>query len=327
LSKPSALSFLDVTAATFEAAALELFAVQYKEVDVYKKFCNALNRTPDQVKKWTDIPFLPIDFFKSHRIIRGLQKPACVFESSGTTGQEPSRHWVIDPEIYRASFRKTFEIFYGNMADYAVVALLPSYLERKNASLVFMVEDWIKNSRHPKSGFYLYNHQDLYKILLNLIDSKQKTLFIGVTFALLDFADQYTLPKNEIVLMETGGMKGRGKEPVRSEVHQRLQNRLGVKAVHSEYGMTELFSQAYSKDNGIFTCPPWMKILIREPEDPLSYLTDNKIGGINLIDLANVNSCAFIATQDLGLKHADGSFEVLGRFDHSDVRGCSLMVN
>lgn len=323
----SGFHFHNLTPQEFQQSALEVFAVQYQEVAVYRKFCEGLGVQPGRVKSIFELPFLPIEAFKKHSVIRNRQQAEIVFESSGTTGQQTSKHLVSDVEQYRKSFRTAFEHFYGNICDYTVLALLPSYLERSHSSLVFMVSDWIAQSQQSESGFYLYNHDALYQNLKTLIQQKRKVLLIGVTFALLDFAQNYRLPKNETIIMETGGMKGRGQEPVRAEVHQILQEKLGVKNIHSEYGMTELLSQAYSKNAGVFHTPPWMKVLIRDPEDPLSFLPEGKTGGINIIDLANLNSCSFLATQDLGRLCPDGGFEVLGRFDQADVRGCNLLIS
>ena len=237
-----------------------------------------------------------------------------------------SKHLVTDVSWYEESFRRAFEIFYGDIRDYCILALLPSYLEREGSSLIYMAEDLVKRSNNPDSGFYLYNHDELYQQLKKQQDAKKPTLLIGVTFALLDFVEQYPIDFPELIVMETGGMKGRRKEMIREELHQTLCNGFGVDAIHSEYGMTELLSQAYSKGNGIFQCPPWMKIITRDTNDPISSLGNEKTGGINVIDLANINSCSFIATQDLGKVYADGSFEVLGRFDDSDIRGCNLLI-
>lgn len=319
--------FFDLNPVQFEQVALSVFALQYEEVAVYRNFCQSLNKNPDRVNSIADIPFLPVHLFARHRIIRENKTAEIIFESSGTTGSTPSKHYVSEVSLYDASLRGGFELFYGKITDYTVLALLPSYLERSNASLVYMANDWIRQSGKPESGFYLNNHAELHQTLLKLIAQNRKILFLGVTFALLDFAEKYSLPKNEIIIMETGGMKGRRKEPVRGEVHQFLSEKLGTAQIHSEYGMTELLSQAYAQKNGVFHCPPWMQVLIRDPEDPLSLLPNGKTGGINIIDLANRNSCAFLATQDLGKKHAEGGFEVLGRFDHADIRGCNLMIN
>lgn len=326
LKTGTTVPFTELTPDSFERYALNTFVIQYKEVLVYREFCRILGKNPDNVSTLKEIPFLPVHLFARHCIIRENQQPELIFESSGTTGSIPSKHYVSDAGLYRASFRKCFSLFYGDITNYTVIALLPSYLERKNASLVYMANDWIQQSGQPESGFYLNNQEELYQMLLKLIAQNRQTLFLGVTFALLDFAEKYTLPKNDFMIMETGGMKGRRKEPVRSEIHAFLKEKLGVAQIHSEYGMTELLSQAYAQKDGHFYTPPWMRILIRDPEDPLSFLADGKTGGINIIDLANLNSCAFLATQDLGKRQADGGFEVLGRFDDAEIRGCNLMI-
>lgn len=253
--------------------------------------------------------------------------PEIVFSSSGTTGMLPSKHLVTDLSLYEQSFNSAFEQFYGQIANTCLLALLPSYLERDGSSLIYMVDALLKQSQHPDSGYFLHNHDDLYARLQQLQATNQKTILIGVTYALLDFIEQYKVEFPDLIVMETGGMKGKRKEMVREELHELLQNGFGVNAVHSEYGMTELLSQAYSYGKGIFNCPPWMKVYLRDTNDPLSLSPDNKTGGINIIDLANLNSCSFIATQDLGKLFPDGSFEVLGRFDNADIRGCNLLIS
>ena len=310
----------------FNKLALEIFNFQYDNNTIYRNFCDYLGKSKSNVTTVKDIPYLPIEFFKSKKVITKNQKPQIVFESSGTTGQLVSKHYVSNLAIYVKSYLKTFEYFYGNIEDYCVLALLPSYMEREGSSLIYMVKDLIKKSRHPKSGFYLDNKVDLSKTLISLDQSAGKNILIGVSYALLDLSEDHSINLKNTIIMETGGMKGRRTELVRDELHSILKRSFGLDAIHSEYGMTELLSQAYSKANGIFNCPPWMSVSIRETEDPLTTETFGKIGGINIIDLANIYSCSFIATQDLGRVYKDGSFEVLGRFDHSDVRGCNLMV-
>ena len=275
-----------------------------------------------------EIPFMPVEFFKSHRIIREGMKAEVIFESSGTTLSTPSQHHVADAALYRESFTRGFRKFYGAPEDLCILALLPSYLERRGSSLVYMMDQLISMSKHPQSGFYLDNLEELSFILQKRKLDGHPTLLLGVSFALLDLAEAYPLelPKN-ITIMETGGMKGRRKEMVRSELHQALQVAFGFNKIHSEYGMTELLSQAYSYGDGVFRCPPWMDMLVRDPNDPLSLLDDGSPGGINIIDLANLYSCSFIATSDLGRHYGDGTFEILGRFDHSDIRGCNLLVS
>lgn len=310
-----------------EPAALDLFRYQYRHNALYQAYTDALHIRPESVSRLTDIPFLPIQFFKTHAVTTGSFEPQLVFESSGTTQTVNSRHLVKEATLYERSFITAFEQFYGPVSDYVVVGLLPSYLERKHSSLVVMVQEMIRRSGHEGSGFYLYEHEKLYRQLQQLEARQQKVLLIGVTFGLLDFAEKYTLSLQHTIVMETGGMKGRREEWTRSQVHAYLQERLGVSAVHAEYGMTELLSQAYSYGNGIFNTPPWMKVLLRDENDPFQLFTGKASGVINVIDLANVYSCAFIATEDIGKLHADGSFEVLGRLDNSALRGCSLMVS
>lgn len=314
------------TQAEFESASLEVFKFQFENNRVYRSFCDLLYIHPSDVKRIEDIPFLPIQFFKSHDVLSSTQPVEQVFTSSGTTGDATSKHQVTDLHIYKESFRRAFSHFYGPMEDYVVLALLPSYLEREGSSLIYMVEDMIKRSGQVESGFYLHNLSDLNDILINLDYQGKKILLIGVSFALLDLVESYQFQLKNTVIMETGGMKGRRKELVREELHGLLKKGFGVKNIHSEYGMTELLSQAYSNGHGIFKCPNWMQILTRDTEDPLSILPNHRTGGINVIDLANINSCSFIATQDLGKTFADKSFEIIGRFDHSDIRGCNLMV-
>jgi len=310
----------------FEALALEIFRFQYLQNPVYREFCQYIKRSPEKVDLLEEIPFLPISFFKSHKVIAHERPSQMVFESSGTTGSTTSKHLIADLSLYRSSFQGGFEKFYGNPRDYCILALLPSYLEREGSSLVFMANELIENSKHSESGFYLNEYELLHEKLIELEQKKTKTLLLGVSFALLDFIEKYQLKLNHTIVMETGGMKGKRKEIIREELHNKLKNGFGVNKIHSEYGMTELLSQAYSSGNGIFKTPPWMQAYTRDTEDPLQIQQHNKTGGINIIDLANVYSCSFIATQDLGKTYADGNFEVLGRFDNSDVRGCNLMV-
>lgn len=310
----------------FEKISLEVFRHQYHHVALYRKFCDLLKISPQTVTQPFQIPFLPIEFFKSHPIIAEGEKPQITFTSSGTTGAVTSKHLVSDLNWYEKSFNLAFESFYGKIQDLVILALLPSYLEREGSSLVYMVNHLIQKSGHPESGFYLDDLEKL-KITLETLEKKgKKVLLIGVSFALLDLVEAHTFNLKNTVIMETGGMKGRRREMIREELHQILKKGFGVDHIHSEYGMTELLSQAYSAGDGIFTCPPWMKMYIRDPEDALTYLPPHKTGGINLIDLANFNSCSFIATQDLGKDLGNGKTEILGRFDNSDIRGCNLMV-
>lgn len=310
----------------FEVKTLEVFQFQYQNNFVYREFCSHLGRSPKNVHQILDIPFLPIEFFKSKKVFTGQKKPQISFSSSGTTGNQTSRHYVTDLRIYERSYLTAFQYFYGNIQDYCILALLPSYLEREGSSLVYMVNDLIHKSEHSDSGFYLDEFDTLKNKILQLDASGSKVLLIGVSFALLDFVEKYPVRLKNTIVMETGGMKGRRREMIRHELHQILKQGFGVDSIHSEYGMTELLSQAYSLGNGIFKTPHWMKVLVRDTEDPLTFQKKGKTGGINVIDLANTNSCSFIATQDLGKLYADDSFEILGRFDHSDVRGCNLMV-
>jgi phenylacetate-coenzyme A ligase PaaK-like adenylate-forming protein len=314
------------TQTEFEDLALQTFKFQFENNRVYRAFCDLLYKHPSDIKSVNDIPFLPIQFFKTRDVLSTSDPIKTTFTSSGTTGSTTSQHHVTDLNIYKESFTKAFEKFYGNIEDYVVIGLLPSYLEREGSSLIYMVDTMIKTSKHPESGFYLNNISELNDTLSKLDSEEKKILLIGVSFALLDFVEAYNFNLKNTVIMETGGMKGRRKELIRSELHDILKKGFGTEQIHSEYGMTELLSQAYSKGNGVFECPPWMKVLTRDTEDALTIQKTGKTGGINIIDLANINSCAFIATQDLGRTHENGTFEVIGRFDNSDIRGCNLMV-
>lgn len=313
------------TPADFEAACIETFQFQAKHCAVYKAYLAARNSVPDRIKTIRDIPFLPIEFFKTQQIISENRQPEIIFSSSGTTGVN-SYHYVADLSYYEQSFMKGFERNYGNPENLVILALLPNYSEREGSSLIYMTDALIQRSKQAQSGYFLYDHQALFDTLRQARDQGLPTLLLGVTYALLDFAATYPIDFPELIVMETGGMKGKRKEMVRPEVHARLQQGFQVPAIHSEYGMTELLSQAYSKENGIFECPPWMQVWTRDTNDPLSYLPDEQTGAINVIDLANRYSCAFIATQDLGKRYATQQFEVLGRFDNSDIRGCNLLV-
>ncbi len=311
----------------FAQVAMEVFHFQYRENKVYRKWCQLLERTPESVHRLEEIPFLPIEFFKSHQVVSFQGNASLEFTSSGTTGSVVSRHLVADDGLYQKSFLKGFRQFYGDPHDYCILALLPGYLERESSSLVYMVNHLIGMSGHPQSGFYLNQLRELHEQLRQLMQQpEQKVLLLGVSFALLDLAEQYPLPLTNTIIMETGGMKGRRREMVREELHQVLKEAFHQQDIHSEYGMTELLSQAYSCGEGIFRCPGWMRIMLRDSNDPLSMIHGNRAGGINVIDLANLYSCSFIATQDLGRLHPGGHFEVLGRFDFSDTRGCNLMV-
>ena len=312
--------------ADFKAIALDVFKFQFEHNVVYRSFCDLLYKHPSDITSIEQIPFLPIEFFKTRSIVSTNKPAEATFTSSGTTGSIVSKHHVCDLEIYKQSFRRGFASFYGKIEDYTVLALLPSYLERGGSSLVYMANDMITQSKQPESGFYLHDLEALKNTLIGLEAKAQKTLLIGVSYALLDLMEAHAFELKHTIIMETGGMKGQRKELVKSELHAILKQGFGVDSIHSEYGMTELLSQAYSKRDGVFETPPWMKILTRDPEDALSIQPIGKSGGVNIIDLANINSCAFIATQDLGKITPGGGFEILGRFDQSDIRGCNLMV-
>lgn len=312
--------------AQFNATALQVFRHQAANCAVYAKFIEGLKVDATKVKRVEQIPFLPVEFFKSHPVVSNNNDIEVTFSSSGTTGITTSRHLVTDVSWYVESFRRAFRLFYGDIENYTLLALLPSYLEREGSSLIYMADDLIKQSHNPDSGFYLYNYEELYHQLKKQQQAKKPTLLIGVTFALLDFVEQHPINFPELIVIETGGMKGKRKEMIREELHETLCRGFGVDTIHSEYGMTELLSQAYSSGNGIFNTPPWMRIITRDTNDPISLISYGKTGGVNIIDLANVNSCSFIATQDLGKVYTDGSFEILGRFDNADIRGCNLLI-
>jgi phenylacetate-coenzyme A ligase PaaK-like adenylate-forming protein len=309
----------------FERLAIETFRQQYENTEVYRKFCDLLKVVPSSVKKIENIPFLPIQFFKSHRVISKRVSETITFTSSGTTGSIASKHHVSDLSLYEKSFLTAFKLSYGNPSQYAILALLPSYIERGGSSLVYMAANLIETSTIEHSGFYLNDINSLIEKLNFLENTNQKTILLGVSYALLDLIEKQKFKLKNTIVMETGGMKGKRKELIKDELHSILKKGFGVDRIHSEYGMTELLSQAYSKGDGIFYTPPWMKIFTRDTEDALSFV-QGKTGGINVIDLANLHSCSFIATQDLGRIRKDDSFEILGRFDTSDIRGCNLMV-
>lgn len=309
----------------FADACMNSFRFQYAHNQVYRQWCDLSGIDLSSIKTPENIPSLPISFFKSHKVVTKDFEPEIVFESSGTTGANTSQHLVKDLSIYRESFTKAFSLFYGDISGYCMLGLLPSYLERQHSSLVLMVQELIENSGHSDSGFYLFDHEKLSQTLEKLEKQGQKTILIGVTYALLDFAAAFPQNLEHTIIMETGGMKGRRKEMTREEVHQELMQNLGARTIHSEYGMTELLSQAYSTGNGRFKCPPWMKVMVRDTEDPLTVMQSGR-GALQIVDLANWDSCSFIATEDLGHVYEDGSFEVLGRIDNSDMRGCGLMI-
>jgi len=310
----------------FNELSLQLFYHQAAKNPIYSRFIQLLGKSPRDCKKLDDIPFLPIELFKSQRLITTGLEPEMEFTSSGTTSAQTSTHFVADLELYKSSFTACFENFYGKISDYSILALLPSYLERTGSSLVFMVDHLIAASNSEDSGFFLNNLEELHSTILKLKSQRKKVLVIGVSFALLELAEKFPGDYSGIAFMETGGMKGRRKELTREELHHALATSFGVKHIHSEYGMTELLSQAYSSGKGMFTCPQWMKVLIRDTDDPLSRSMPGKAGGIDIIDLANINSCAFVSTQDLGRKNENDEFEVIGRYDQSDIRGCNLLV-
>jgi phenylacetate-coenzyme A ligase PaaK-like adenylate-forming protein len=312
----------------FWETTLKVFNYQYENNPVYREFIKVLGRDQSSFSSQSEIPFLPVEFFRNHKIISGGQPAEIIFESSGTTGTTPGRHYVADLRLYEKSFLKSFQLFYGEPADYLIIALLPAYSEREGSSLVYMADKLINESHDPLSGFYKENKTGILKVIKEGKARGERIILLGVSFALLDLAESGPADLSGIIVMETGGMKGRRKELTRTELHYILKKNLNLKSVHSEYGMTELMSQAYSKGEGIFYAPPWMKIILRDPQDPLSLFNQpGKTGGINIIDLANLHSCSFLATGDLGKLHEDGGFEVLGRFDSSDIRGCNLMAD
>lgn len=311
----------------FTQIALQVFHLQYNENKIYRKFCDLLNIKTTEITSVEKIPFLPIELFKTGQVITGEFNPAQTFLSSGTTGQNQSKHLVKDLKVYEESFVKGFNQFYGEISDYCFLALLPSYMEREGSSLIYMTEYLVKHSKNSLSGFYLDEYDKLIQTIQQLKKTNQKIILLGVSFALLDFAEKHQVDLSDVIIMETGGMKGRRKELTRSELHQIYKDSFNVTAIHSEYGMTELLSQAYSFSEGVYQSPKWMKILIRDINDPFTFLPTEKTGGVNVIDLANIDSCAFISTQDLGKKNNDNTFEILGRFDNSDLRGCNLLIS
>lgn len=313
------------SAGDFEKTAFEAFYYQLANNSVYKKYVELFKIDVNSIKHSSYIPCLPVEFFKSHRICT-TETEEIIFSSSGTSGNTTSKHYVSKLDLYIKSFTKGFQYFYGDVTNYCVIALLPSYLERSGSSLVLMAGHLIKDSKHPKSNFYLNNLDELFLVLNELKQEKQKTILLGVSYALLDVVEKGITLSDDIIVMETGGMKGKRREMIKEELHKTLCDAFSISHVHSEYGMTELLSQAYSKGNGIYATPPWMQINVRDVNDPFSILAEQKTGGINIIDLANWYSCPFIATQDLGKKVGDTTFEILGRFDNSDIRGCNLLV-
>lgn len=313
---------------SFERMALEIFRFQAAGCPVYREYLDLLGVEPGKIDSVFSIPFMPISFFRDHTVITGDGPAAGVFLSSGTTGVLQSRHHVKDPAIYDRSLEETFRIFYGDPSGYAVMGLLPSYMEREGSSLIYMVNRLMQLSGNEMGGFFLEDHDALFGAIEKARSAGVRVLLIGVTFALLDLAERHPCDLSDLIIMETGGMKGRRREMIREEVHEIIMNALGVSSVHSEYGMTELLSQAYSRGQGLFMTPPWMKVLIRDSHDPAAHTSGaGASGGISVIDLANIWSCSFIATSDLGRMHPGGLFEVQGRFDEADIRGCNLLVN
>lgn len=315
------------TKAEFDLVCLDVFHYQVVNNPVYSKWFNALSLDVNVIHHVEEIPFMPIEFFKSQRVISGNEDVEVTFTSSGTTGLVTSSHYICDTDIYKQSYLEGFKLEYGDPSEWVIIGLLPAYLERPGSSLVHMTQGLIEASGKPESGFFLYNLEELKEKLVQLAIRKQKVWLIGVSFALLDLAEMSPSAWPQLVIVETGGMKGRRKELIRSELHQQIKQSWPIEHLHSEYGMTELLSQAWMKKDERFVCPPWMKIAIRDASDPFQLLSENKNGGIQIIDLANIDSCSFISTSDLGKKFEDGSFEVLGRFDNSDIRGCNLLVD
>ena len=308
----------------FESMAMKIFKYQFDNNKIYRSFCDLINKNPADIGNSNQIPFLPIKFFKSHKVLSSNRQIEKKFISSGTTNTNLSTHYITDLKLYESSFENSYKYFFGDIKDYTVLALLPSYIENKNSSLIYMADKLIMKTENKNSGFYLDNYTELKDKLIEL--KNEKVILIGVTFALLNLIEKFNFQLPNLTIVETGGMKGRRKEMIRNELHTKLINGFGTNLICSEYGMTELLSQAYSTNNGIFRCPPWMKIFIREPQDALSFKRNGITGGVNVIDLANVNSCSFIATEDLGKKNDENNFEILGRFDNSDIRGCNLLV-
>lgn len=314
------------TKSDFEVMALKIFQFQYENNAIYRNFVDFMKIDSSSIKSISQIPFLPIELFKNHKIVSGDFCEEALFLSSGTGSMSRSKHYVKSLQLYENSFMKSFEIFFGNVDEYSVFALLPSYIEQGNSSLVYMVEKIIEKSRKGVGGFYLHDFEKLSSDLKEVKSKGLKVFLIGVTYALLDFSEKFAMDLSDAIIVETGGMKGRKEEMLKSELHSILKTKFGVSKIYSEYGMAELLSQAWSEGEGVFRNPPWMKILVREETDPLNVSETQGRGGINIIDLANLYSCSFIETQDLGKLHSDGSFEILGRFSGSDVRGCSLLA-
>lgn len=317
---------ISVNSLTFDDLALEVFKLQYDQNPVYRSFVDALGKQPADIKRVVEIPFLPIEFFKTKNVKTGEWNTSCVFESSGTTQSQTSKHQVFDEEFYLKNCLSGFESAYGSIKNYTILALLPSYLERSNSGLISMANYFIRETGKTASGFFLNEFGALNDLLRSLRDKKEMVLLIGVTFGLLDFSDAFKMSFPDLIVMETGGMKGRREEMIREDVHEVLKNTFDVEHVHSEYGMTELFSQAYSQVNGLFNPSRMMKVIARDLNDPLTYPFSGRNGGLNIIDLANFKTCSFIETKDMGVVHSDGTFEVKGRIDNAELRGCNLMM-
>jgi len=309
----------------FEQIAFEVFKFQYINNNIYKSYCDLLKKTPSNIGDISGIPFLPISFFKSHSVMC-TKKYDKVFHSSGTTNENLSKHYVSDIHIYEQSFLKNFIDNYGDPKDYVILGLLTNYMENENSSLIYMVNNLIELSESNDSGFFLKEYDFIIEKMKSLARENKKIILVGVSYALLDLTESKNLNFENTIIIETGGMKGRRREMIKKELHETLKERTGLKKIHSEYGMTELLSQAYSKGDGIFSCPNWMRVFIRDINDPNFLYSNNKSGGINIIDLANINSCSFIATEDMGSLHKNGNFEIMGRIDHTDTRGCNLLV-
>ena len=310
----------------FHSAALDIFRLQYKHNEVYRRYCDSLGTDPSSVENLKDIPFIPVSLFRDHKVFTGEGAASVIFSSSGTTGSKQAHHYVKDIDLYERSFTEGFRYFYGDPGSYVILALLPSYSEREGSSLIYMVDHLIKASGSGAGGYYLNDYERLVKDASFYREQGEKIILFGVTYALLELAEKMAPDLSGLIVMETGGMKGKRKEITREELHKKLASSFKVASIHSEYGMTELLSQAYSKGGGIFNPPGWMKVLVRDLYDPFSYVDDGKTGGINIIDLANINSCSFIETSDLGYKVGGSSFCISGRFDNSDIRGCNLLV-
>lgn len=320
------IDLLNITDSNFEELALKVFKHQASNIPIYKDYVEHLGLNVSDVNSIEEIPFLPINFFKTHQVFDPSKEAEVIFTSSGTTGQQTSKHYVAQLKHYQFIFEHIFDQFYGDIEGYTILALLPSYLEREGSSLIYMTQELINKSKKTQSGFYLHNLEELASTLVELDAKGEKTILLGVSYALLDLIEAYSFKLIHTIVIETGGMKGQRKEMIKEEFYQKLKQGFGLTSIQSEYGMTELLSQAYSKDEGKYACPKWMKAQIRDTNDPFCLIENGKTGGLNIIDLANKDSCSFIATQDLARINPDGTFSILGRFDNSDIRGCNLMI-